>query len=289
MGVRVGWGMKRNKMQWRDGLAQASWQDFERMLARHYREEGYEVEHSGTAESHGRFDGGVDLVLKRDGETTLVQCKRWNAMQVPHNDVHQLLGLLETRQAQRAVLITSGEFTKAARDAASRTPRIQLIDGMALRLMVDPRLIPAPQANAPSSAGARLESWAPVAEKAIDAFMDVKTGGRWRKARRQTPEEVLKELGLRLLLLAAALILIVMVFRNLSQNIQTTLASPKPRPAAATPSSPNPSPSARVPRSVQTPLPDESVPMTPEQLKEWERKNAEAMEVLEKTTPSVND
>ena len=29
--------------------------------------------------------------------------------------------------------------------------------------------------------------------------------------------------------------------------------------------------------------------MTPKQLKEWERKNAEAMEVLEKTTPSLHD
>lgn len=284
----MAWGMKRNKTQWRDGLAQASWQDFERMLARHYREEGYDVEHSGTAETSGRFDGGVDLVLKRDGETTLVQCKRWNAMQVPHNDVHQLLGLLETRRAQRAILITSGEFTTAARDAASRTQRIQLIDGLALRLMVDPRLIPAPQAYAPSS-GTALDSWAPVAEKAIDAFMDVNTGGRWRKARRQTPEEALKELGLKLLLLAVALLLIVMVFRNISQNMQAALASPKPRPPAATSVMPNPSPAARVPSTVQTPPRDRSDPMTPEQLKEWERKNAEAMEVLEKTTPSVYD
>jgi restriction system protein len=285
----VGWGMKRNKTQWRDGLAQASWQDFERMLARHYREEGYDVEHSGTAETSGRYDGGVDLVLKRDGETTLVQCKRWNAMQVPHNDVHQLLGLLETRQAQRAILITSGEFTKAARDAASRTQRIQLIDGMALRLMVDPRLIPASQANAAFSSGTALESWAPVAEKVIDAFMDAKTGGRWRKARRQTPEEAVKELGLKLLLLAAALVLVVIIFRNISQNMQAALAPPKPRPPAASLASPNSSPAARVPRPVQAPLPGRSAPMTPEQLKEWERKNAEAMEVLEKTTPSVYD
>lgn len=258
------------------------------MLARHYREEGYDVEHSGTAETSGRFDGGVDLVLKRDGETTLVQCKRWNAMQVPHNDVHQLLGLLETRQAQRAILITSGEFTKAAREAASRTHRIQLIDGLALRLMVDPRLIPAPQANAPTS-GTTLESWAPVAEKAIDAFMGVKTGGRWRKARRQTPEDALQEVGLRLLFLAAALLLVVLLFRNISQNIQAGLAPAKPRPPAASQALPSPPAAAPVPRTFQTPLPDRSTSMTPEQLKEWERKNAEAMEILEKTTPSVHD
>lgn len=29
--------------------------------------------------------------------------------------------------------------------------------------------------------------------------------------------------------------------------------------------------------------------MTPEQLKEWERKNAEAMKIIERNTPSVYD
>lgn len=255
------------------------------MLARHYREAGYDVEHSGTAEASGRFDGGVDLVLRRDGQTTLVQCKRWNAMQVPHNDVHQLLGLLETRQAQHAILITSGEFTTAAKEAASRTRRIRLIDGIELRKMIDPRLIPAPEA----SSGPGLEAWAPVAEKAIDAFMDIKTGGRWRKSRRQTPAQALQELALKLVLLAVALLVAMMVFRNISQNLQAQLSAPAARTgkAAQVPAA-GPSP-AVAPRPVQPQTSMTSVPMTPEQLKEWERKNAEAMEVLEKTTPSVYD
>jgi Holliday junction resolvase len=282
----VGWGLKQNRTQWRDGLSRTSWQDFERLLARHYREEGYEVEHCGTAGKSSRFDGGVDLVLRREGETVLVQCKHWNASQVPHNDVHQLLGLLETRQAQRAILITSGEFTTAAREAASRTQRIQLIDGLALRSMVDPRHIPE---SGPGETVTPGSEWAPVAEKAIDAYMHVKTGGRWGK-RRQTKDEALKEVALKLLFGAIVALIAFLFIRSQLNTLQSNLTAPGTRPAA---SEPRTSPSASNPTPRPAPVQPErfeaSPPMTPEQLKEWERKNAEAMEVLERTTPSVYD
>ena len=282
----MGWGLKRNRTQWSDGLSRTSWQDFERLLARHYREEGYEVEHCGTAENASRFDGGVDLVLRRDGETVLVQCKHWKASQVPHNDVHQLLGLLETRQAQRAILITSGEFTAAARDAASRTQRIELIDGMALRLLVDPRHIPE---SAPGKALASGSEWAPVADKAIDAIMHVQTRGRWGK-RRQTPEDALKEMGLRLLFGVVVVLVVFFFIRSQLQNLQSTLVRPTARPAASAPQNePGTSNAPRASRPPQAPQYTQPPPMTPEQLKDWERKNAEAMEVLERTTPSVYD
>lgn len=198
--------MKRNKTQWRDGLSLASWQDFERLLARHYREEGYEVEHCGTAEGAGRFDGGVDLVLRRDGETILVQCKHWNAAQVPHNDVHQLLGLVETCQAQRAILVTSGEFTAAAKNAASKSARIELIDGASLRLMIDPRLIPEPRESA-----------------ATDPFADGSLGdltfrSRTRSARRRDEVPVAIWLG------AAVLLAIALGYPAYSYQVQKRLA-----------------------------------------------------------------
>ena len=282
----MGWGNKRNRMQWRDGLSRTSWQDFERLLARHYQDAGYDVEHTGTAGSGRRYDGGVDLVLRRDGETTLVQCKHWNVEQVTHNAVHELLGIVETRGAQRAILVTSGEFTPAARSAASRTPRIELIDGVALRLMVGPRLIPAAREDGMPDSNAASVAWAPVAEKATDAFMDVRTGGRWRGRRRQTPEQALKELGLRLLLGLVLALVAFLFIRHQLQNIQSALVRPVARPPAAAHSMPVPTASRR---SVQSQPANAAPPMTPEQLKEWERKNAEAMQVLEKTTPSVHD
>jgi hypothetical protein len=56
-----------------DWLNKLSWQDFERQVGEVYRQRGYQVEEVGG----GGADGGVDLRLRRDGTTAIVQCKRW--------------------------------------------------------------------------------------------------------------------------------------------------------------------------------------------------------------------
>ena len=286
----MGWGLKRNRTAWRDGLSQTSWQDFERLLAAHFRSDGFRVEHVGTGETAHRFDGGVDLVLHREGETVLVQCKHWNVAQVPHNDVHQLLGLVETRGATRAILVTSGEFTTAAREAASRSPRIMLIDGSELRQVVDSSLLPVPSPSISNAGRSQAGDWIPVAEKAIDAVMTVQTRGRWSR-RPQSRGEALKELGLRLLVAAAILIAGLLFIRSQLESLQSALAHPAPKPLATQESQagakqgPRPVSSERSQPQVR----QSSVPTTQEELKEWEEKNAEAMRILEKTTPSVYD
>jgi restriction system protein len=68
----------------------------------------------------------------------LVQCKHWNAKQVPHNAVHELLGITVNEGATGAILVTSGEFTRYAREVAARGGRVQLVDGDALRDMLGP-------------------------------------------------------------------------------------------------------------------------------------------------------
>src|SRR5439155_446645 len=52
-----------------------SWQDFERLVGASFERKGYTVEYAGG----GGADGGVDLVLKKERETTLVQCKQWRS------------------------------------------------------------------------------------------------------------------------------------------------------------------------------------------------------------------
>lgn len=52
-----------------DSLAALGWQDFERLVGEAFRREGYAVEETGL----GGPDGGIDLVLRRDGKRTLVQ------------------------------------------------------------------------------------------------------------------------------------------------------------------------------------------------------------------------
>jgi hypothetical protein len=137
------------KVQYRytDELAGISWVAFERLFAEHYRQLGYRVEHSGTGASHERYDGGIDIKLYRDDEYIVVQCKHWNALQVTHNYVHELIGVMHTQHATGAILITSGEFSKAALEAAAQCPVISLIDGAEVRRIFQaslPTLVPAP-------------------------------------------------------------------------------------------------------------------------------------------------
>src|SRR5687768_1376354 len=46
--------------------------EFERWVGSRFREEGWEVEHTG-----GFGDHGIDLKVRREGETAVVQCKKY--------------------------------------------------------------------------------------------------------------------------------------------------------------------------------------------------------------------
>lgn len=132
---------KYNRQRWDDALSRIDATAFESLIADYFRGKGYRVEHVGAAASGRRYDGGIDLKLYRDGEYVLVQCKHWNAFQVPHNAVHELLGIVMTERASAAILVSSGEFTEAAKTAAAKSGRVQLIDGAALRILLEPAQI----------------------------------------------------------------------------------------------------------------------------------------------------
>lgn len=129
-------GLKNVSKRYNDALSRIDWQALERLLAAYYRDIGWWVEHVGTGGSGTQFDGGIDLKLRRGSEYVLVQCKHWNAKQVPHNAVHELIGLMVNESATGAILISSGEFTRAAVDAAQRQGHVKLIDGETLRGML---------------------------------------------------------------------------------------------------------------------------------------------------------
>ena len=131
-------GLKNVRQRHNDALSRVEWDRFETLLAVYYRGQGYDVEHCGTGGAGRRFDGGIDLKLRRPGEYLLVQCKHWNAKQVPHNDVHQLLGLMLNEDATGGILVTSGEFTAAAKQAALKLGRVRLVEGQELRSMLGP-------------------------------------------------------------------------------------------------------------------------------------------------------
>ena len=89
-----------------------------------YRRKGYRVTEFGG----GGADGGVDLVLRKDGEKLLVQCKRWKTKSVDVKIVRELFGVMAAEGASGGVVISSGTFTREARDFASGKP-LELIDG----------------------------------------------------------------------------------------------------------------------------------------------------------------
>ncbi len=141
-------------------MSEIDWRDFERLLAGYYKDQGYEVQHTGTGKVSSAFDGGVDLRLWKDGRLTIVQCKRENAYQVTHNVVHELLGIKVNQNAIEAVVITTGEFTEAAKKAGANG-HVRLIDGVELRRLLGPRLAALPARSSAQESDYR-PTWEPL-------------------------------------------------------------------------------------------------------------------------------
>lgn len=114
-----------------DALDAMSWQQFERLVGEGFRQQGYAVAETGATGP----DGGVDLMLKKDGERFLVQCKQWRAFKVGVAVVRELYGVMAARGAAGSFVVTSGRFTEEAiRFAEGRN--IRLIDGHALLRLI---------------------------------------------------------------------------------------------------------------------------------------------------------
>lgn len=114
-----------------DQLRETSWKDFEYLVAEAYRRQGYQVEYS-----LGRgADGGVDLTMRKDGLTSLVQCKQWKVFSVGAPIIREMFGLMTAEKADQAIIVTSGNFTRDARDFAAGKP-LTLVDGPQLLALV---------------------------------------------------------------------------------------------------------------------------------------------------------
>lgn len=107
-----------------DALQGMSWQAFEQLVGEIFRQQGFQVLETGG----GGPDGGVDLVLRRDGETHLVQCKQWRAFRVGVDVVRAHYGVMAARGAASGFVVTSGRFTDEAR-AFAEGRHVRLIDG----------------------------------------------------------------------------------------------------------------------------------------------------------------
>jgi restriction system protein len=104
---------------------------FELLVAAAFERQGFAVDCS----IHNGPDGGVDVVLKKNGRISLVQCKRWWTTSVGVDVVREMLGLLHHHGADEVIVVTTGEFTEEAK-AFAQGKAMQLINGPKLWEMV---------------------------------------------------------------------------------------------------------------------------------------------------------
>src|ERR1700675_4524893 len=107
-------------------IKRLSRQAFEDLIAEIYRAEGYLVEQAAG----GRTDGGYELILLRE-TSVLLQCRQWLVDQVGIAAVRKLADAMQKVGATGGVCVTTGAFTKPARDFAIDSA-IELVDGEAL-------------------------------------------------------------------------------------------------------------------------------------------------------------
>ena len=112
-----------------------SWQDFERFVLEAYRRQGYDVESTSAG-----TDGGVDIELRKDGKTTLVQCKQWKTRRVGVKPIRELAGVVAAEGADRGMFVCSGGYTAEA-EAFARKSTIELIDGWQLAQLLRPSIL----------------------------------------------------------------------------------------------------------------------------------------------------
>jgi restriction system protein len=224
-----------------DSLRQMNWRQFEQLTGEAFRRQGYAVEETGL----GGADGGIDLILRKDGLTTLVQCKQWQNRQVGVKVVREMYGLLLHHLAAGVKIVALGDYTPDARDFA-QGKSIELIHGGELVATV--RSLQTTKAHATGPMDSPL---------ALTGSM-------------------------------AAILLMIAIFSSATPIEPTLLTQPPVAIQPAAQAIPTP-----MPRLAATPPPHAqaviyaSDSQNDAQLREWKKRNAESMKILEKTTQEM--
>lgn len=114
-----------------ESLSAMGWRQFEGLVGEAFRRQGYAVEHTGL----GGADGGVDLILRKDGRRELVQCKQWRKTQVNVAVVREMWGLAAHHHVDAVKIVCAGNFTTDAQAFARGKP-IELINGSRLASLI---------------------------------------------------------------------------------------------------------------------------------------------------------
>jgi hypothetical protein len=97
-------------------LRSIDWFQFEKVVAVAYRKLGFNVTRQGGANP----DGGIDLIIEKDGQKTGVQCKQWKTWNVGIRAVREFLGALADTGLPKGIFITLNGYTDQARQLADK-------------------------------------------------------------------------------------------------------------------------------------------------------------------------
>ena len=99
----------RHQEEWWKNISDA---EFENEVGKWYKDKGYKVK---VTQKSG--DGGVDIILQKDGETSYVQCKQWKDY-VPVSVVRELYGVMSLHNVKKGDIVCLKGGTKGANDFA---------------------------------------------------------------------------------------------------------------------------------------------------------------------------
>ena len=113
-------------------LRAIDWFQFEKIVALAYQKLGYSVTRRGGANP----DGGIDLVIEKDGQRTAVQCKQWKTWNVGVKAVREFLGALKDVEIQQGIFITLRGYTGEAKQLADKHG-IEIVNEVGLAQMLE--------------------------------------------------------------------------------------------------------------------------------------------------------
>ena len=116
--------LKRNSSYWAEqawwwGLD--GWQ-FEEEVAKIFILNGYKA-----TVTKGSGDGGVDIIVEREGYKAIVQCKHYRNP-VPPEPIRALWGCKDDFQADEVILVASSGITQSGADFISNKPNFRVLN-----------------------------------------------------------------------------------------------------------------------------------------------------------------
>lgn len=115
-----------------ESIRQLSWRKFEDLITEAYRQNGYKIRREPISGS----DGGIDIIVEKDGYVVLVQCKQWRLRKLGVKIVREMYGILKATDADELHIVTTGRISSEASSFARAKP-IKLIYGKELLNLIE--------------------------------------------------------------------------------------------------------------------------------------------------------